>query len=288
MSAEIPNRNALVQPAVPAAFSSSDRRGFLYCLAAAVAGFAVSDSSSAQAQTPPTGSKPAGQKKKGPSPTSGVAGIKELLSRKEPNTWVFTGDEITEAAEHTKGFRSYSELFGERVRWEFRRPRDVVINTGVSGEKADGLLADLEWRALRFKPDVVSVMLGVNDCTLGPVGHNIFRKNLTAIVNKIMGAGAIPILNTPSTVYLKNLEWGEHLAAYAEVIREVAKATKAVLVDQFAFWETSKPDQEALKQWLADEKSHPNALGHRALAQQLFVALEIFDDKSATCKLPLE
>ena len=72
------------------------------------------------------------------------------------------------------------------------------------------------------------------------------------------------------------------------MIRNVAKETKAVLVDQFAFWETSKPDQEALKQWLADEKSHPNALGHRALARQLFTTLEIFDESSETCKLPLE
>ncbi len=60
--------------------------------------------------------------------------------------------------QHTLGWRSYSELFGERIRWELKRMRDIVINTGVSGDNTDGILADLDWRVLHLKPDVVSLM----------------------------------------------------------------------------------------------------------------------------------
>ncbi len=262
-----------------------DRRGFLTSLsAAACAGLmATGESSLAQAQT--ASLKGPGPKKKGPAPTSGVAGIKELLARKEPVAWVFTGDDITQGAVHTKGFRSYPEHFAERVRWELKRMRDLVINSGVSGEKADGLLADLDWRVLHLKPDVVSIMLGTNDCTLGPVGHALFRKNLTALVSKVMGAGAIVILNTPSTVYLKNVATGVHLAAYAQIVRDVALGTRAVLVDHYAFWETTKPDQEQLLKWLDDAKLHPGVFGHRALARQIFATLEISDETSPTCQL---
>ena len=84
--------------------------------------------------------------------------------------WVFTGDSITHGALHTKGWRSYPEHFAERVRWELKRMRDIVVNTGVSGDRAQGLLPDLDWRVLHLKPDVVSVMLGVNDSAYGPVG----------------------------------------------------------------------------------------------------------------------
>src|SRR5665647_1822505 len=54
--------------------------------------------------------------------------IKELLRQKNPLKWLFTGDSITAGVEHTHGYRSYPEIFGERIRWEMGRPRDIVIN----------------------------------------------------------------------------------------------------------------------------------------------------------------
>src|SRR5262245_5879886 len=113
----------------------------------------------------------------------GLAGIKQLLAGKKALTWVFTGDSITHGALHTLGWRSYPEHFAERVRWELRRMRDVVINTGISGDRTGGLLADLNWRALRFQLHVVSVMLGMNDAGSGTPGRETFEKNLTASVH---------------------------------------------------------------------------------------------------------
>ncbi len=226
--------------------------------------------------------------RKGPAPPSAIAGIKELLTRKQPVAWVFTGDSVTHGALHTHGWRSYPELFAERVRWELReqnRVRDIVINTGVSGDRAQSLLSDLDWRVLHLRPDVVSLMLGLNDCSYGPVGHELFRKDLTAIVNKVRAAGAIPILNTPNTVYLKRAPTHGDLPAYAQVVRDVALATKAILVDHYSHWESAKPDQEQLLSWLADESIHPGYIGHRQLANLIFQELGIFDDKSPTCQL---
>ena len=48
---------------------------------------------------------------------------------------MFTGDSITHGALHTMGWRSYPEHFAERVRWELGRMRDIVINTGISGDR---------------------------------------------------------------------------------------------------------------------------------------------------------
>ncbi len=227
----------------------------------------------------------ASPKRKGPAPTSGIAGIKELLTRKEPIAWVFTGDDVVHGAQHTLGWRSYPELFSERIRWELKRMRDVVINTGVSGDNADGILADLDWRVLHFKPDVVSLMIGINDSKLGAVGRELFRKKLTTLVSRIMAVGAIPLLNTPNTIYLKNSVSHGDIAEFAQIIRDVAKASKAALVDHYADWEAAKPDQEALLKWLDDQSTHPNFLGHREMAKLLFRELDIFDENSPTCKL---
>jgi len=263
--------------------SGADRRTFLTGLGlAACASLARTGDSPAAFAAPDSKSAP---RKRAASPSSGVAGIKELLARKEPVTWVFTGDSITHGAMHTRGWRSYPELFAERVRWELKRMRDIVVNTGVSGDRTQGLLPDLDWRVLHLRPDVVSVMLGMNDSSYGPVGRDLFRKELTAIVTKVMAAGAIPILNTPNTVYAKNAPTQTDLAAYAQVVRDVSLGTRAVLVDHYADWEKTKPDQESLLKWLDDQSIHPGVYGHRELARQIFRELGIFDEDSPTCQL---
>ena len=84
---------------------------------------------------------------------------------------------------------------------------------------------------------------------------------------------------------------GPHLALQqmydrgAQVIRDVALASKAALLDHFADWEAAKPDQEALLPWLNDQSIHPGYLGHREIAKLIFRELDIFDEESATCRL---
>ncbi|MFN0055757.1 MAG: SGNH/GDSL hydrolase family protein [Planctomycetales bacterium] len=228
---------------------------------------------------------PSGEEESKVNPASGLAGIKQLLAAKDPIAWVFTGDSITHGALHTFGWRSYPEHFAERVRWELRRVRDIVINTGISGDRTGGLLADIEWRVLHLKPHVVSVMLGMNDCAAGPDGREQFRKNMGEIVTRIQGAGAIPLLNTPNTVYVKNSAGRTDLPAYAAIVREVAQARNVALVDHWAHWEKSKPDQEALLPWIEDKSIHPGVYGHREFAKLIFRELGIYDPDSLTCKL---
>ena len=69
-------------------------------------------------------------------PAADLARIKAILETKTPVKWVFVGDSITHGAKHTFGARSYPEIFGERIRWELRRVRDVIINTAISGNTA--------------------------------------------------------------------------------------------------------------------------------------------------------
>jgi lysophospholipase L1-like esterase len=138
---------------------------------------------------------------------------------------------------------------------------------------------------LHLKPDVVFLMTGINDCKLGPVGHDLFRKKLATLVQRIMTAGAIPVLNTPNTIYLKNSPSQGDIAAYAQIIRDVATASKAGLVDHYAYWETARPEQEALLKWLDDQSLHPGFIGHRVMAKLIFQELDLFDENSPTCKL---
>ncbi|MFO1019171.1 MAG: SGNH/GDSL hydrolase family protein [Planctomycetales bacterium] len=225
------------------------------------------------------------QKKRNLDPHSGLAGIQALLKQPDPVIWLITGDSITHGALHTYGWRSYPEHFAERVRWELKRVRDIVINTGISGDTTGGTLKDIDWRILQFRPHVVSVMLGMNDCGGGPQGRDTFRKNLTEITKRVQGSGAIPLLNTPNTVYIKNSQSRADLPNYAQIVREVAAETKAGLVDHWKHWSEAKPDQEQLLPWIEDKSIHPGVYGHREFAKEIFRALGIYDPNSNTCKL---
>ncbi len=206
-----------------------------------------------------------------------------IANKSAPITWVFTGDSITHGASHTHGERSYHEHFAERVRWEMGRRRDIVVNTGISGDTADGILKDFEHRVSRFKPDVVSIMIGMNDCTRGSEGRTKFESNLGELVRRVRSNGAVPLLHTTNTIGPSSDSRRNDLPAYNEIIAKTARSEKTVLVDHWSYWRKQHPDALSLGEWLNDP-IHPNARGHREFAILLFRTLDIYDVNSPTCQ----
>src|SRR5688500_16553024 len=129
------------------------------------------------------------------------ARISDLLKEKNnPLIWVFTGDSITHGAKHTHGLRSYPEVFSERIRWELGRVRDVIINTGISGNTTQTILDDYDWWIKQFKSNIVSLMIVTNDCALNRVAIGQFEKNLFSLVKHFRHIDAIPVLHTPNII----------------------------------------------------------------------------------------
>src|SRR5688572_19359886 len=208
--------------------------------------------------------------------------VKALLKdNSKPVTWLFTGDSITHGARHTFGWRSYTELFAERLRYELGRPRDIVINTGISGDRTGGLLTDWEWRVARFQPHLVSVMMGMNDCAAGPDGRETYRKNLNEIADRILAReGTIPLFHTMNAVTPLPTGRGD-LPAYVDIIRDVCTRRHLPLIDHYDEWSKSK----ILYDWIGDGTIHPNEYGHRVFANRLYRELGIFDPNSFSCRL---
>lgn len=201
-----------------------------------------------------------------------LAALQKLVAGKKNLTWVFTGDSITHGAMHTKGWRSYPEIAFERIRWELKRMRDVVVNTGISGDKVAGILKEYDERIGRFKPDIVSVKIGMNDC--GAVKAEEFKRDLFKLVKKIKKDKAIVILQTTNTVK-KGDKRAEKLAPFMEITREVAKTENVILVDNYAKWEKDSDNS-----WYNDN-IHPNGKGHLEIAKTLFQTLGL--DKDSAC-----
>jgi acyl-CoA thioesterase-1 len=206
--------------------------------------------------------------------------LRELLSGSKPVAWVFAGDSITQGALYTGGQRSYSEHFAERVRWGLRRDQDVVINTSAPDETSQSLLEDLEWRTLRFQPDVVSMMIGINDATAGHMGRSQFRRNLQHIVGCIRAEGALVLLHTPPRVDLARLTTHVDLRAYVRILRDLARELDVPCVDHWAFWKNAAAGGENINDWLVADGLHPTGEGHRVLAKLLFTRLGILNERA--------
>lgn len=209
------------------------------------------------------------------------------LRDNQPVKWIFAGDSITHGARHLNGWRDYPQLFEERVRWELRQERNLVIRTATSGWTIERIAGDLDWRVLQFQPQVVSLHFGMNDCAAGEGGLAAFGERYQEVIARIRAeSGAAVIVHTPNPIIPRMDERREpHLAAYAEAARAAAAATGAVLVDHFAHWQEYMKTSQLF--YLMNDAIHPNEFGHRYKAHLLFQVLGIWDPQSAVCRLPV-
>lgn len=209
--------------------------------------------------------------------------IKKLLKSDAPIKWVFYGDSITHGALHTFGQRDYVELFAERVRCELGRTMDIIITTAISGDNTRGLLASFDWRVAQFKPDVVFVMIGMNDCSKdNDIGVEEFEGNLLELITMINNLGAGPILQTTCPILPGQApDRFPYFDLYMDIIRKVASDHELPLIDHARFWQEHSDSHFF---WMNDA-FHPNAYGHRAFAEHIYRCFDIYDDTSHSCRL---
>ena len=194
-----------------------------------------------------------------------VSMIKNAAARK----WVFFGDSITQGYQFTNGGRWFSELFTEQLKVGMRRYNDVIINTGIAGNTTNDLLLGVDWRVAHFKPDVVFLMIGMNDCAHGSVALTDFEANLQKLIGLIRDVGALPVMQTTSTL-IKGQAPGreENFPIFMNTVRCLAAKNELPIVDHTAYWDAN---QERTHLWMANAY-HPNEFGHRVLAEEIYKA----------------
>jgi acyl-CoA thioesterase-1 len=216
--------------------------------------------------------------------------LAKLLKSPEPVRWIFHGDSITHGAVHTMGWRSYSEIFAERIRWELKRSGDLVLNAAYSGFTTEDLLASFDMQVVKFEPHVVFLMIGMNDCGKengkSKVSLAAYKKNLRELVARTRSInGAIAVLQTTCPIQMELAPNRRLHPRYMDAVREIAASTESPLIDHHLHW-TNEIDRRVhrLAAWMSDA-IHPNELGHRVFAETIFKSLRIFDPESATGRL---
>lgn len=208
--------------------------------------------------------------------------IKSLIASDTPATWVFTGDSLLETEALSRESFAVSDRFAEKVRWGNRRLSDVVIDTCLPHSTMRNLATHLNDRVLRFAPDVVFLMCGMNDATFGEEGIPDFVDALDAVVAGLLQAGSIPLINAPyRPVPIRGFDISQRIQVYVDATLKVAQEHEVPVVDHWRDWEVVLAQGHPIHRWMADDGLHPNADGLRRISRHLLYRLGVSEQEQA-------
>ncbi|MFI6918474.1 SGNH/GDSL hydrolase family protein [Nonomuraea spiralis] len=203
-------------------------------------------------------------------------------------TVMFTGDSITDSgrldSEHGLGFGYPLLVAGE---WGLRHPDRPVtwLNSAIAGHKVMDLEPRWQTDVLDARPDVVSILVGINDVgwhSYDPDGHVIPAEDYAAGYDRLLAplaeAGADLILVEPFLLPVSGLvqvvhsrlgveerrKWRADLDPKIQAVRELAHKYGAHLLAADGLFAglaaTTGPE------YWAEDGVHPTLAGHAALA----------------------
>jgi lysophospholipase L1-like esterase len=214
------------------------------------------------------------------------------LKIKSGQTIVFIGDSITDCdrrgAQAPLG-NGYVKLFSGLLAAREPEKQITIINKGIGGDTCVGMQARWDDDVMRFKPDWLSVKIGINDLHSN-LGEGLFwdKRKFTpeifeAAYDDILGRTreAFPrcqmLLIDPFYLSVDSKEGSPRKAVldllpkYQAVVHKMSKKYGTRLV------ETHKMFQRMLKHYdtemVCAEPVHPNTTGHLAIADAVYEAL---------------
>ncbi|MFI6170657.1 SGNH/GDSL hydrolase family protein [Nocardia sp. NPDC051052] len=204
-------------------------------------------------------------------------------------TVMFTGDSITDPQRlESRDGRRFGYPLRIADEWALRHPDRAVtwLNSGLAGSKVRDLESRWQADVLDVRPDVVSILAGINDVgwrTLDPYGYPISAQDYAAGYDRLLAplaeAGTELILIEPFLLPIRGViqkrdvrideavrkEWRADLDLKIQVVHQLAADYDAHLLaadDMFAkLSATTEPEH-----W-AEDGVHPTPAGHAALAQ---------------------
>lgn len=193
------------------------------------------------------------------------------LAAHQPMKIVCLGDSVTGIYYHTGGLRAYPEMIGVALKLLDPNSRTEVINAGISGNSTIDALNRLKKDVLDHKPDLVTVMFGLNDIVRVPKPE--FQANLKSIIEQCRGVGAEVMLCTPNGVYDTPGRPMTKLEEYNQAMKDVAAEMKVGFCDVYAAYQAVRKQNELDFRLLLSDPFHPNMDGHKINAETIINTL---------------
>jgi acyl-CoA thioesterase-1 len=183
-------------------------------------------------------------------------------------TIVFAGDSVTDC-----GRREDPDGLGDgyvKNLYDALGPdRPRIVNAGISGHRAVELVARWQTDVLAYEPDLVSILIGINDTWRrydkdDPTSTESFEHSYRELLEPIRTKQLVLIEPFLLAVKEEQHAWREDLDPKIEVVRRLAAEYGALLVP--ADVEFNRQALAVGATTLADDGVHPTAAGHAFLA----------------------
>ncbi|MHB1458329.1 MAG: SGNH/GDSL hydrolase family protein [Armatimonadota bacterium] len=198
--------------------------------------------------------------------------------------WCAVGDSITHGG-------SYHEFVYLYYATRFPNQNIKVYNCGIGGDSAPGVLKRLKWDVLNHKPNVASIMLGMNDVDVfsyGPtkttpqdIQHHqeridTYKENMHKLAKELTDAGVKLVFITPS-IYdqTSTIETPAYVGAndalgiMSRYVMELSKEFKGTLVNFHGPMTRLNEEQQKINLRFAlagPDRVHPLDVGHLTMA----------------------
>lgn len=173
-------------------------------------------------------------------------------------TLAFLGDSLT-AGYGVEAQEAFPALIEARLKGKDWK----VVNAGISGDTTAGGLRRLDW-LYKQKIDVLFLCLGANDGMRGvPVAE--VERNLRAIVDKARAKGSVVVL---AGVQIPENYGADYRQRFSAIFPRLARQRKLAYLPFLLEGVAMRPE---LNQ---GDRIHPNAAGHRIVAENVWKTLE--------------
>ena len=193
--------------------------------------------------------------------------VRLLESGNAPVRIVCFGDSITGVYYHTGGRRAWCDMLGIALQQTYPQAKLELHNAGVSGNTTAAGLARIDRDVLAWKPHLVVVMFGMNDCAA--VKPSVFQGNLKTIVQRCRESGAAVVLCTPNSIYPDDKTRFANLPSCVDAVRTLAAKLPVPMADCFLAYENLRASDPLAWKLLMSETIHPCMNGHRLFAQTI-------------------
>ncbi|WP_338598968.1 SGNH/GDSL hydrolase family protein [Sulfolobus tengchongensis] len=204
---------------------------------------------------------------------------------------VFAGDSITDSGKTNNAPLGYGyvNLFYNLLLVKYPELKVSIINAGISGNTVVDLLDRWEDDILSYKPNWISILIGINDLyrTLGgetifnPNNYYVNLKRILSYTREVLEDNVKFILMTPFYISRSKLKDTfrakvlDLLPQYVEKVKLLSSEFSAIYID---LYETFKRIAEMREpNTYAPEPVHPNFTGHLVIAMKLINAIESID-----------
>lgn len=209
-----------------------------------------------------------------------------MIQIHDMDTVIFVGDSVTDCGRSRPDGvdnlgNGYPRMFAAKFAAENPDLRVRFINKGCGGEQSRHVLARLEEDVIRYRPNVVTLCIGVNDVwrafdesqiPSSQVSITDYEANLREIISRVLAVTQNFVLMTP---YMIDANRHEPMRAmmdrYGAVCKKLAAEYGVELINLQALFDELLAKRQGYT--FSGDRIHPSQPGHAAITLEMMKVL---------------